>query len=185
MSFPDNQLKSVIDFDQHVIVVHQSDYKLLGWILVIASMLPISTLFGATPAIQVILGLMGGVPLVIGLNMVFKERRKRWDLQRRVVVREVRWLGRNFKVSSEENIDNFSEVQVLATPVTNRPGIKGSPPGVLVRLRHRKDSPHTYPGTRSWILGGFPNKRYREQAMELAERASVEFKVPLRDDLAK
>lgn len=185
MNMESNELKHEIDTTNHVLMVYQCSYKLLGWILIVASILPLAMLLASPPwPITVTLLLFGAVPLAIGLNLAGKERRKRWDIESKTVVTESRWPGQQFKSTNKEGIANFEEIQILATPTTNRPGVQGSPPGVMVRLRHKRDSEHTYPGVRSWVLGIFPNKDYRKDAEKLAEVISEHFHLPIKHSLA-
>lgn len=122
-----NLVKNEIDRDNRILLVYH-DYRLFGWILMVASLLPLTTLLAMpSPAISVVLVLMGGIPLAVGANLVFKERRRLWN----------------------------------------------------------RDSANAYPGTRSWVLGVFPNKKFRPDAEELAEFASTECDLPIRDDLAR
>lgn len=180
-----NLVKNEIDRDNRILVVYH-DYRLFGWILMVASLLPLTTLLAMpSPAISVVLVLMGGIPLAVGANLVFKERRRLWNRNSQSVESESRWPGKPFKRYKSEPIRNFEDIQIPGMPTTNRPGPRGSPPGVMVRMRHKRDSANAYPGTRSWVLGVFPNKKFRSDAEELAEFASTECDLPIRDDLAR
>jgi hypothetical protein len=71
----------------------------------------------------------------------------------------------------------------MAMPMTNQRGIEATGPGVLVRVRHKKDSRHFYPGANSWVIGGFPSTDYAEDAELLAGKVAQEFGVPVRNSL--
>ncbi|WP_421859268.1 hypothetical protein [Marinobacter salarius] len=184
MNPTNNDVRLEIDISNHQIVVYQDNYKLLGWILLIGSFFPIFGIFSAPwPALLLVIAFWLA-PFVAGITLVSKERRKRWDYATQMVVHETRWPGRKFKPSRKVPIRNFEEVQIMAMPMTNQRGIEATGPGVLVRVRHKKDSRHFYPGANSWVIGGFPSTDYAKDAEFLAQNVAQECGVPVRNSLA-
>ena len=178
-----NDVRLEMDIPNHQVVAYQDNYKLLGWMLLIASLLPVFGIFAAPwPALLLVIAFWLA-PFVAGITLVFKERRKRWAPATQMVVNEMRWPGSEFKPSKKVPILDFGEVQIMAMPMTNQRGIEATGPGVLVRVRHKKDSRHFYPGANSWVIGGFPSTDYAEDAELLAGKVAQEFGVPVRNSL--
>lgn len=181
---PTNDVRLEMDVSNHKIVAYQDNYKLLGWMLLIASLFPVFGILSAPwPALLLVIAFWLA-PFAAGITLVLKERRKRWDYTTQMVVNETRWPGNKFKASKKVPIRNFEEVQIMTMPMTNQRGIEATGPSILVRLRHKKDSQHFYPGANSWVIGGFPSMDYAEDAELLAEKVAQECGVPVRNSLA-
>lgn len=181
---PNNDFMLEIDTANHQIVAYQDNYKVLGWFLLIVSLLPFSSMFVAPWPIRLVIGAFWLVPFAAGINLVFKERRQRWDHATQMVLFEARWPGNQFKPYKKIPIGNFEDVQIMATPHTNQRGIEATGPSIFVRVRHRGDSRHTYPGNNSWKVASFPTMEYADDAKLLAAKIAQECGVPVRDSLA-
>jgi len=179
-----NYVRLEMDISNHQIVAYQDNYKVLGWFALIASIFPFVFLFFAPWPIWLVIGLFWVVPFAAGINLVFKERRQRWDHATQMVVFEARWPGSKFKSSKKIPICKFEDVQIMTMPRTNQRGIEATGPGVLVRVRHGKDSRHTYPGKNSWSIGQFHSTDYAKDAEFLAQKVAQECGVPVRNSLA-
>lgn len=179
-----NDVRLEIDVSKHQIVSYQNNYKLLGRILLGVLFFPFFLMLVAPWPIFLVMGAFWLVPFSFGINIGFKERLKLWDYDSQMVVNEARWLGRKFKLSSKMPIRNFEEVQIMAMPVTNQCGIEATGPSVLVRVRHKGDSRHTYPGENSWIIGSFHSMDCVDDAELLAEKVAQECGAPVRNSLA-
>ena len=183
-NLPNNDFRLEMDISNHQIVAYQDNFKTLGWFLLIASLLPFSSLFVAPWPIWLVVGAFWLAPFAAGIDLVLKERRQRWDHATQMVVFEARWPGNPFKPSKKIPIRKFEDVQIMATPHTNQRGIEATGPGVFVRVRHRGDSRDTYPGKNSWKVASFPSMDYADDAKLLAAKIAQECGVPVRNSLA-
>lgn len=98
---PNNDFRLEMDISNHQIVAYQDNYKVLGWFALIASIFPFVSLFVAPWPIWLVIGSFWLVPFAAGINLVFKERRQRWDHATQMVVFEARWPGNKFKPSKK------------------------------------------------------------------------------------
>lgn len=180
---PSNDVRLEIDVSKHQIVSYQDNYKLLGRILLGVSFFPFFLMLVAPWPIWLVIGAFWLVPFAFGINLGFKEHRKLWDYDSQMVLSEVRWPGRRFKLSGKMPIRDFEDVQIMATSRAQKSETTFGSAGVLVRMRHRKDSRHFYTGNKSWVLGQFQSTDYAEEARLLAETVSQECGIPVRDSL--
>lgn len=145
--------------------------RILGGILMFASFLPFSVLFFDPPMGVFFFALtFGFVSFFLGLWLLLRIKRKRLDRGRQSVVEEVRWLGKTtWKTARFRPLSHFSCVDVLPTSTGSSSG-SGSINGMAVRLLHKMDSKHFYPGKNSWVI----TCSGHDQAMSLAQAISAE-----------
>lgn len=179
-----NYVRLEMDISNHQIVAYQDNYKVLGWIVLGASLMPFLGLFTAPWPILLFVILFWLALVAAGMTLVLKERRQRWDHATQMVIFEAKWPGSKFKSSKKIPIRKFEDVQIMTMPRTNQRGIEETGPGVLVRVRHEKDSRHTYPGKNSWRIGQFHSTDYANDAEFLAQKVAQECGVPVRNSLA-
>ena len=115
MKSTSNDVRLEMDISNHQIVAYQDSSKVLGWFALITSIFPFVFLFVAPWPIWLVIGLFWVVPFAAGINLIFKERRQRWDYATQMVVFETRWPGKKFKP--------FKKIPIRTHP---DPGYNGS-----------------------------------------------------------
>jgi hypothetical protein len=176
-----NDVRLELDASEHQIVVYQD--KLLGWILFAVSFFPFFLLLVAPWPIWLVIGAFWLIPFLFGINLAFKERRKRWDKDLQIFVSEARWPGKRFKPLKKKPIFDFADVQIMANSRVYKSEKKLSSAGVLVRVRHKRDSQYFYTGDNSIVLGLFPTTGAAKEAEFLAAKVSQECGIPVRNSL--
>lgn len=170
---------------EEVAITYQTPYRVVGFILLFASLLALPAVFGASGVGRwVALGmfLLLAVP---GSLLALQKFRKRWSPERGCLLHERRFVWGQWR-SKPVSVQEFAEVEILPTTGAERAGIQTANTGVMVRVRHSADSRNNYPGERSWVLWTNTSlKDAHEEAYRLAEEAANGLRLPLRDSLTE
>ena len=168
---------------EDIMITYQTPYRVVGFVLLLFSFLAVPAMISAEGAGRWIGTAMFFVIAIPGCLLAFQIFRKRWSPERSCVVNEKRFLWGEWR-SKPVSLSQFAEIEVLPTTGVDRPGIKGSTTGVMVRVRHKADSRNNYPGEHSWVLWSHVSlKEARGEAEALAREAAEKLNLPFQDSL--